>query len=157
MTEQKSSTASEREELTMRVQIPGHSIVPISLSDLSTFASFVQASKLPLTVNQFLYKDWPNEAAQSAQCKRTVERGFEDPSSEKLKVVENETGSMVGHLVLTHRKPNVEAPTEAVTGEQEVPDGMDPDFLAVIMEAVAVVDEPAKDKEHLCKYCSPMI
>jgi hypothetical protein len=131
--------------------IPNHSVLPATSSDLPTIANFVRASKLSLTVNQFLYNDWPNEAAQLAQSTQAVEGGFRDPNSETFKVVNNSSGDIVGHLVLSRKTPEPEAATKSNPHQGTVPDGMDPEFFAVIVKAASTIVEPMKDRDHLSK------
>jgi len=126
-----------------------YSILPILEPDLSTLAALVQESKLPLTVNRLLYKDWPNEAAQRAQCIKTIENSFKNPDQERFKVVEKETGTMVGHIVLTRKTPSEDKVTTGEEkGKPEVPDGMNEEVFRGVMEAVGIINT-GNDVDHL--------
>jgi len=72
-----------------------YSILPLLESDLPTLAQFVQESKLGLTINRLLFKDWPNEAAQRENYSKAMESNFADPDAERFKVVDNESGLVV--------------------------------------------------------------
>ncbi|KAF2501735.1 hypothetical protein BU16DRAFT_577817 [Lophium mytilinum] len=87
----------------MSILLPGYSIHPITTPDIPTISSFVAASKLPLAINRFLFKDWPNEAIQLAHSTKAVEASFQASGSKLLKVVDDETGEIVGHLVTTRK------------------------------------------------------
>ncbi|KAF2713410.1 hypothetical protein K504DRAFT_369076 [Pleomassaria siparia CBS 279.74] len=80
-----------------------YSIHPLLHSSLPTLAQFVQDSKLGLTINRVLVKDWPNLAAQKEHYTKSIEANFENEASGRWKVVVGggEDGEMVGHLVLT--------------------------------------------------------
>lgn len=135
----------------MSVTIPNHSILPISQTDLPTIAEFLLASKLSLAINRFLFKDWPNESAQTAQYTRTIKGGFQDPTSEVLKVVHDATGEMVAHLVLTHKKPATEPSGVAATQEPSVPEGMVPEVFNSVIKASGQIQDAVSGVEHLGK------
>lgn len=71
------------------MSVPNHSIVPVTAQDLPTMAKLLCDSKLQLTINRLLFKDWPNEAAQVPNYTRAVEGSFKDPSVESFKVVDD--------------------------------------------------------------------
>lgn len=93
--------------------IPNYSILPVSSSDLPTLATFVHSSKRSLTINRLLFKDWPNEVAQKPLYTHAIESAFKDPSTDSLKVVDDESGDTPGFLVLTRKRPtDTERPTD---------------------------------------------
>lgn len=136
----------------MTITIPHHAILPLEASDIPAFAAQLQASKLPLTINHLLCKDWPNEAAQKAQCTKAVEGALNNPDVERFKVVENSSGNMVAHLVITHKKP--ESDTKELANEVNnvpaVPEGMVPEIFHLVMDTSAELQSAMKQTEHLC-------
>jgi len=131
---------------------PNFSVLPVSRSDLSALANLVHTSKLSLTINRLLFKDWPNEAAQKGLYRQAVESAFEDPSVECLKVVDGESGDIVGHLALTRRRPgNTEKPPAKKDGDgnQKIPDGLDPVVFAAVSKAAV---EVAKDMSGVDRF-----
>jgi hypothetical protein len=134
------------------MSIPNHSILPVSASDLPTLAQFLRSSKLQLAINRFLFKDWPNEAAQIANYTSTVESGFKDPdpSTDRLKVVNDKSGEIVAHLVLTRKRPSsTKASTDQEDENQNVPDGVDPEVFTMVTKAVTEVDQEMEGIDHL--------
>ncbi|KAL1631531.1 hypothetical protein SLS54_000292 [Diplodia seriata] len=103
---------------------------------------------LPLAINRFLYEDWPNEAAQSAQCTRTIETAFRNPSSEMFKVVDDATREIVAHLVVSYKLPADEDDKE----QQKVPEGMVPDIFHRVIKATAQLREAVEGIEHLGRF-----
>lgn len=132
-----------------------HSIHPITSADVPALANHLLASKLQLAINRFLFKDWPNDSAQRAIYSNAVEGGFKDPESTTLKVVDDTSGEIVGHLVLTRRKAEkaeTETPLAGDAGEkqnQNVPAGFNPEVLATVGEMIKEVDKEVKDIEHI--------
>ncbi len=65
--------------------------------------------------------------------------------------MDDESGNIVGHIVLTHRKPSEPKPVMKSDDEQEktpeVPAGMNPEVLAAVMKFVQETDT-VKDVEH---------
>lgn len=134
------------------MSIPNHSILPVSASDLPTLAQFLRSSKLQLAINRFLFKDWPNEAAQIANYTSAVESGFKDPdpSTDRLKVVDDKSGEIVAHLVLTRKRPSsTEASTDQEDEKQNVPNGVDPEVFTTVTKAVTKVDQEMEGIDHL--------
>lgn len=136
---------------------PKHSILPITSDDLPTLAEFLFASKLQLAINRFLFKDWPNEPAQRAIYTGAAEGGFNDPDSASLKVVNDMSGEMVGHLVLTHRKATTGTPATNAdanqTQQQNVPNGFKSEVLSTVMKMTEEVDVELKGIEHISSFC----
>jgi hypothetical protein len=131
--------------------IPNHSILPVLSSDLPTLANFVHSSKLPLTINRLLFKDWPNEPAQKPLYTHAVQSGFKDPSVDCLKVVDDESRDIVGYLVLTRKRPaNTERPTDKKIGDgkQNIPDGVDPDVYTTVLKAVTKIAKEMEGIDH---------
>jgi hypothetical protein len=133
------------------MSIPNHSILPVSASDLPTLANFVRLSKLPLTINRLLFKDWPNESAQIAVYTNSVESAFKDPSIDFLKVVDDISGEILGHLVLTRkRSDNTELSKREGEGEgnQQIPDGFEPEVYAAVVSAGTEVHKAVEGIDH---------
>jgi hypothetical protein len=118
-----------------------YDILPLLLEDLPTLAHFVQESKLGLTVNRLLFKDWPNDAAQKANYSKAVESNFDNPLTERWKVIDNESGSTVGHLVLTRILPlEIEVTQTEVEENPKVPDMFNSDVFMAVKEMIAKID-----------------
>jgi hypothetical protein len=132
-----------------------HSIHPVLSTDLPTLAQFLQESKLGLTINRLLFKDWPNEAAQRAIYTNAVASGFKNPQVQSFKVVDDdddEAGLIIGHLVVSRKRPaGAEAPTGDGDGKQTVPDGMEGEVFAAVGAAIAAIDT-AKGVDHLGEF-----
>ncbi|RFU34901.1 hypothetical protein B7463_g1493, partial [Scytalidium lignicola] len=130
-----------------------HSILPVTSSDLPTLANFLHSSKLRLSINRLLFKHWPNEATQKPLYSNAVESGFKNTSAESLKVIDDESRDIIGYLVLTRKRPvNTEQqPTDKENGErkQTIPDGLNPDVLSAISNAVAKVEKEIEGIDHL--------
>lgn len=125
--------------------VPGYAILPVTEADLPTLSLHLRLSKLPLTINRLLFKDWPNEAAQSVQYSAAIEASFRDGAAEMVKVVHEASGHVVGHLVLTHKQPDDGAqPTVA-------PNGMVPELYYMILNGVSKLEEVIRSREHLGK------
>jgi hypothetical protein len=127
------------------------SIHPVTPDDLPTLIQFLHESKLALTINRLLWKDWPNDICQRPQYINAIESSFKSESCEIFKAVEDESGSIVGHLVLTLRKPatsEVKGAVEEGDGKPKIPKGINEEILAVVATFAAEVDT-LKDVEHL--------
>ncbi|KAJ4251824.1 hypothetical protein NW762_011121 [Fusarium torreyae] len=78
---------------------------PISISaaapaDLPVLGDFLYSSKLALSINRLLIKDWPNEENQRRNYSSSIESSLSDSSMECLKAVDNTSGNIVGFVVL---------------------------------------------------------
>jgi hypothetical protein len=118
---------------------PIFSILPVSKPDLPILANSVKESKLPLAINRLLFKDWPNEAAQKANYTRPNESTFNDPSVKMWKAVDNQSGEIIAHLVLTRKVTD----TTAQNGDEvpNVPDGMVPEVFTTIIKTIAEINK----------------
>lgn len=61
-------------------------------------------SKLTLTINRLLFKNWPNEAIRLQNYASTVE-GMETSTADSLSGIDSDSGEVIGPLALTQRKP----------------------------------------------------
>ncbi|KAE8450110.1 hypothetical protein EG329_006891 [Mollisiaceae sp. DMI_Dod_QoI] len=128
-----------------------YSIQPMAVDDLPTHISFLLSSKLSLAVNHFLFKDWPNETAQRALYSSAAESGFKSPDSECLKAIDNGSGEMVAHLVLTRKKSVNAGPAAANEGDENPkppPEGLDLEFLPHIMKVIKDVEKERAGIDH---------
>ncbi|KAH8669757.1 hypothetical protein BGZ60DRAFT_451086 [Tricladium varicosporioides] len=124
------------------------SIQPAAEADLPAVIEFVHESKLALPINHVLFYDWPNNVAQQRVYRNAVESSFKEPSDEIFKAIDNKTGSIVGHLVLSHKEP-AEGKSATVDGSDEIPkapDGMNQEvFNAVVKYAPEMDTEKSVD------------
>jgi hypothetical protein len=130
------------------------SIHPVTSDDLPTLIQFLHESKLALTINRLLWKDWPNDICQRPQYINAIESSFKSESCEIFKAVDDESGVIVGHLVLTFRKPATSEAKAAVgegDGPPKIPNGINDEVLAVVAKFAAEV-ETLKDVEHLGEF-----
>lgn len=129
------------------------SILHVSESDFTTLAEFIHSSKLSLAINGFLYDDWPNEAAQKPIYRQAVESSFNNPESHCLKAVDQESGDILGYLVLTRKRPGQgSSPEEESTAGQEVPEGMNRDVFCAVAQAVNIINQETDKLDRLGKY-----
>lgn len=131
-------------------------ILPVESSDLATLAEFVYHSKLNLTINRLLYKDWPNEVAQRHQYTLAVEGGFDNPNTESLKVVDA-SGEIVGYIALTRIHPtNANEPANDDKGSQQqnATDVFNQDVLNAVIQGVAEVAKVTQTMDHYGKVAS---
>ena len=133
---------------------PALSLLPVEQADLPTLRDLVHSCKLPLAINRLIIKDWPNEPVQKRQDFASVNGAFESPTVEDLKLVDDETGDIIGCLVLRHDEAKDagnggEAIAEpALTAQDSVPEGVDPDVMKAMLAATATV-EAATNEAHL--------
>jgi hypothetical protein len=132
------------------------SIHPVTSKDLPTLIQFLHESKLALTINRLLWKDWPNDICQRPQYINAIESSFKSEWCEIFKAVDDESGTIVGHLVLTLRKPAGEAkpPAEEGDGKPKIPNGINEEVLAVVATFAPEV-ETLKNVEHLGEFFAP--
>ena len=129
----------------------GYTIQPAVLADSPTLIDLVVHDKLSLTMNQLIFKDWPNTDKQKSVYTGNVERAFRDPSSVPLKAVDD-TGNIVGYLLLSRRKPlssltsddtKPEDRMENIKPEETtVPDFMNLAPVKAVNEAVVKLNKP---------------
>ncbi|KAF7554712.1 hypothetical protein G7Z17_g2709 [Cylindrodendrum hubeiense] len=127
-----------------------HSILSVESADLPTIAEFLYSSKLKLTINRLLFKDWPNEVAQRQQYAQAVEGAFNDAKTESLKVVDVASGEIVGYLALTQKHPVIpkEPTNDDEKKEQSVPEAFNPDVLNAVRQAMAEITKGVATIDH---------
>ena len=155
---------------------PSHSIVPITKDDIPTLAKLLCDSKLQLTINRLLFKDWPNEVAQVPNYTMAVEGGFVNPDNEAFKAIDDKGESkcssvrpphrtaadssllaVLGHLALTRIRPKRSESATVLKGDQKVPDHFNRDIFAWVMKTVGEIDEDFKGIDHYGETTSPTI
>ncbi|KAF4552126.1 Hypothetical protein D9617_11g009750 [Elsinoe fawcettii] len=131
---------------------PKHSIVPTTKDDVKILARYLQASKLQLAINRFVIKDWPNEKWQLEHYTAQVKGAHENPDHGSYKVVDEESGEILAHLVLTKYAASTKIPNDSAAGEAHVfsvPDGLVPEFFFEIMNAVQDIEWQVADRDRL--------
>ncbi|EPE35809.1 Acyl-CoA N-acyltransferases (Nat) [Glarea lozoyensis ATCC 20868] len=123
-----------------------YTILPLTPPDLDTMTHLVWLSKQSLTVNRLLYQNWPNEAAQRAQCRKAVENSMQCKDVQSWKVVHKESGEMVGHVAM---KFYGDAGQKDVGGGGEVPDGMHPGVYEMVVDSMTDLWEDWGGVRHL--------
>jgi hypothetical protein len=128
-----------------------YSAQPVTSEDLPTLIQFLHESKLALTINRLLWKDCPNDICQRPQYINAIESSFKSESCEVFKAVDDESGAIVGHLVLTLRKPassEIKAAVEERDGKPKIPNGINEELLAAVAKFATEVGM-LRDVEHL--------
>jgi hypothetical protein len=135
------------------MSIPGHSVLPVSESDLPTIAGFIRDSRFPLAFNRLLYNDWPNNVAQLALYMNVIDSWASDPSKETFKVVEDASGHIVAHVVVWRIKPPGADGTKPPN--VNLPDGVIPEVWNGITAAGIEANKEVEDIDRLgeCLRC----
>ncbi|KAK7724817.1 hypothetical protein SLS57_004088 [Botryosphaeria dothidea] len=128
-----------------------YSILPVAPSDLPTIAEFLYSSKLKLTINRLLFKDWPNEAAQRRQYTGAVEGALADPNTESLKAVDAASGEIVGYLAVTRKS----ATGPAAEDEKSVPEAFNPEVYQAVIRAAGELSKEMEGVDHLSDLSHP--
>lgn len=112
--------------------------------DIKVLGDLLLRSKLSLSINRLLWKNWPNETAQREQYTAAVEGAFNDLNMLDLKAVDEATGQIVGYVCFTKKEknaqcdnaqPRAEDEDVAPAASQDTPVTMDADVLAGVMKA----------------------
>lgn len=132
-----------------------YSIVPITPQDVATIALHVWTSKQSLTINRVLFKDWPNEAAQKAVYAAGVESQFKNPQCQTWKAVDDESGEIVGHVVLTRNqavsRDSSSEGNDRKQDEKEIPSDFRPEVFKAVTEAFIEINKVSEELDHFGK------
>ncbi|KAJ4300918.1 hypothetical protein N0V90_003006 [Kalmusia sp. IMI 367209] len=126
-----------------------HSIIASTEADIPVLAAFLQSSKLNLAINRFLFKDWPNDAAQKAQYTSAIEGSFKNTAATSLKVIDDTTGDIIAYLFLTRRKPNEPPKTQNDAANQVQPDAMNKEVASTVHKAVEEINRQWTNVDYL--------
>jgi ribosomal protein S18 acetylase RimI-like enzyme len=89
-----------------------YSIHPIDTIDVPVLVELLYSLKSTLAFNRAVFKNWPNEAAQKALYRATIENTFAPTSeTESLKAVDDETGDIIGYVAVSRESPIAQTPT----------------------------------------------
>ncbi|KAI1326066.1 hypothetical protein F5Y16DRAFT_422315 [Xylariaceae sp. FL0255] len=142
--------------------VPNYSIGPVTEADHPTLITYLQASKLQLAINRFIFEDWPNESGQRENYTGMLalvlplhfffavwtfaDEGIRpftgplNPDETSLKIVNDETGEIVGHIVYTKTKTTrltaAEKTEKAREAAAAVPKHVVPAVYSVMIHAV---------------------
>jgi hypothetical protein len=72
--------------------------------DIQVLGDLLLRSKLSLSVNRLLWKNWPNETAQREQYTAAVASALKHPNMLDLKATDSQTGQIVGYTCLTKKE-----------------------------------------------------
>jgi hypothetical protein len=90
-----------------------YSILPIDTFDVPTLVEFLYSLKSTLAFNRAVFKNWPNEAAQKALYRATIENTLAPTSAtESLKAADDETGEIIGYVAVSRERPTQDSSTE---------------------------------------------
>lgn len=130
-----------------------YTIEPVTSNDLSFLSEFIHSAKLALTINRLVFLDWPNEQLQSKLYSRAVHSGYENPSVDCFKAVDNNTQEIIGYIVMRKQsapKPGhtfEETPEGQKASEDSVPHGLNLPLFTEINSAVNEIAERTKGLE----------
>lgn len=133
---------------------PNYSILPVQETDLDFLANFVHTAKLRLSINRLLFQDWPNDPIQTQMYTAAVRSGFEDPTTQCFKAVDNHSNEIVGYFVLARKRPSQKPPQYEMSesSSQDTPEGLNPLLFAEVMAASAKIEREFKDTDHFGKW-----
>jgi hypothetical protein len=126
-----------------------YSIHPIEATDIPVLGQYVHDSKLGLTINRLLFKDWPNDVIQRATYTSAIDSAFKEPLAEQFKVIDNESKQIVGQVCLTRRKPcEAEATAGEGDGRPPIPDFFNEEIVMAVRKMSSETNTE-KDVDHL--------
>lgn len=134
------------------MSIPNHTIVLSTASDVPVLAQYLTASKLQLAINRFIFKDWPNEPKQLEHYTSQIESAHDDPQTSSYKIVDDRSGYIVAHLVVTKQGAMVAGGQSALKADAEsptIPDYIVPEAFLTVMKAAQEVDAAVEDVDRL--------
>ncbi|CAO2651175.1 Nn.00g094720.m01.CDS01 [Neocucurbitaria sp. VM-36] len=117
------------------ISIPNHTIQTLASADIRTLAAFVQASKLQLAINQFLFKDWPNEKAQQKHNLQAVTANFDNQNVARFKVTKKEKKDEKPAISAKHERPRM-------------PNAMNPEVFTAVMQAIKYINEEVQGTDR---------
>ncbi|KAL4907942.1 hypothetical protein BDW74DRAFT_148274 [Aspergillus multicolor] len=131
----------------------------VERSDVDILEGLLFTSKLSLTINKLLFKNWPNEAVQRRNYRSALEGlDFDSEDRESLTVVNDESGEIIGHLALLRKQPQSPVQDDTERGEShatsapqqaDIPDFFNPEVFNAVIGAISELSDPAlKTKEH---------
>ncbi|KAJ1714208.1 acyl-CoA N-acyltransferase [Aspergillus flavus] len=123
---------------------PSYTIRAVEHSDIPALGELLYTSKLALTINRLLFKNWPNEATQRQNYLGALE-GIDVDSPKSRTVVDNDTGEVIGHLALNRRRPVEKLEqSQGETKKPYLPNFFAPEVVTAVLEAVATINEEVK-------------
>ncbi|PVH95486.1 hypothetical protein DM02DRAFT_690064 [Periconia macrospinosa] len=131
------------------MSIPGHTILSPTDEDIPVLAKYLQASKLTLDINRFLWLDWPNKAAQHDDYTRAIKESFQNPEVAPFKVIHDDSGEIVAHLSLTQMNHEKAVQPTADEEPKPVPRGINPEVYATVHRTAGELNKHWEGKEHL--------
>lgn len=118
---------------------PSKTAVAVQAADLEDIIDLVISSKNALTISMLLVKDYPNPSARRQTTEPAVKGSFNDPACTNLKVVDDQTGELLGSITFKRNTP-LESKPESTTNEVDKPaskpEFFNADVLDMVMEGV---------------------
>ncbi|KAE8141607.1 hypothetical protein BDV38DRAFT_278960 [Aspergillus pseudotamarii] len=104
---------------------PNYTIRPVELSDIPALGDLLYTSKLALTINRLLFRNWPNEAVQ------------------------RQNYLVIGHLALNRHRPVEKLEqSHGRTKTPDLPDFFAPEVATAVLEAVATIKEEVRTTDR---------
>ena len=126
-----------------------YSILAATHDDLPVLAAYLQASKLNLAINRFLYNNWPNNEVQKAKYTSAIAGSLDEPTTTSLKVVNTTTGELIAYMFLTPRKSGKSKKPQNSTADGGSMDGLNREVLAAVEKVVAEINRQWADTDYL--------
>lgn len=150
----------QSENTKQQTMAASYTILPVQLDDLPALADLVHTSKLALPVNQLLFRNWPNDAAQKPLYTQAVVSSHNDPTVRDLKAVDTISGKIAGYIAFSRKHPTAASAsipdtdsakddTQQPQQQSSTPEGLNPDVLAAIAGLGA---ETARHFDSLARY-----
>jgi hypothetical protein len=110
-------------------------------------------SNMAQATNRFLFLDWPNETAQISLYLSAAEQNFTSPHVEMYKAIDNISGQMIAHLILTRKLPReADATLEASSEAHCIPVGLNVEFQTNLRRTLAGLQKDMAEIDHLGKF-----
>ena len=126
---------------------PSKTVTPLLAEDLEAAIEMTIECKNDLAISMLLVKDYPNPKGRRSTTEPAIKGSLEDPNSTCVKVVDDETGELLGYFVYK-RSRSQEAKIEEKPAVEESNDKSTPnttleifnmDVLNMVMEGVGKI------------------
>lgn len=121
--------------------------LPATATDIPALSRLLCYSKQTLAITRLLQEDFGNETLLLARCVRAIEGSLNDPLAENVKMVDNNSGEIIGHLTMTIRKKTEDKEARSVPA---ITTGLNAEVLKAVNEAVSELKK-IRDEEYLGK------
>lgn len=120
-------------------------------NNLDELTSLLHGTKLALSINKLIIKDWPNDRVQQRLYRGAVEGALHTELIEDWNAIDQESGDIVGYIAHTIQESKDKGDSAPESIKEQVPEGIVPEVHEAVTQATNVITQATPNVRRIGK------